>query len=41
MRDGTPGPIGGSGKSMEADETFIGRKKGFPKRPAAGHKMAL
>lgn len=26
MRDGSPGLLGGSGKTVEADETFIGRK---------------
>ena len=28
MRDGTLGPLGGTGATVEADETFIGRKKG-------------
>jgi transposase-like protein len=41
MRDGSLAPIGGSGKVVEADETFIGRKKGFPKRPGVGHKMVV
>ncbi len=41
MRDGSLAPIGGGGKVVEADETFIGRKKGFPKRPGVGHKMAV
>jgi transposase-like protein len=41
MRDGSLEPIGGSGKIVEADETFIGRKKGFQKRPGAGHKMVV
>src|SRR5208282_4015450 len=41
MRDGTLGPIGGRGKIVEADETFIGRKKGFQKRPGVSHKMVV
>jgi len=41
MRDGSLTPIGGEGKTVEADETFIGRKKGFEKRPGAGHKMVV
>ena len=41
MKDGSIGPLGGDMKPVEADETFIGRKKGFPKRPGVGHKMAV
>jgi hypothetical protein len=41
MRSGTLKPLGGRGKIVEADETFLGRKKGFPKRPGYGHKMAV
>jgi transposase-like protein len=41
MKDGALDPIGGGGKIVEADETFIGRKKGFPKRSGAGHKMVV
>jgi len=41
MRDGKLVPIGGGGKIVEADETFIGNKKGFKKRPGVGHKMAV
>jgi transposase-like protein len=32
MRDGSPPPMGGSGEIIEADETFIGRLQGQPKR---------
>ena len=32
-------PLGGAGKIVEADETFIGKKIGFAKRQAWGHKM--
>jgi transposase-like protein len=41
MKDGSLGPLGGDMKPVEADETFIGRKKGFPKRQGVGHKMAV
>jgi hypothetical protein len=41
MRDGKIDLIGGGGKIIEADETFLGNKKGFPKRPGVGHKMAV
>jgi transposase-like protein len=41
MRDGTLAPMGGGGKIVEADETFIGNKKGFPKLRGYGHKMAV
>jgi transposase-like protein len=41
MRTGGLEPMGGKGKIIEADETFIGRKKGFPVRPGVGHKMAV
>jgi hypothetical protein len=44
MRQGgleTP-PMGGEGQIVEADETYIGRKKGsVKKRGGAGHKMAV
>jgi transposase-like protein len=36
MRDGTLGPLGGEGMTVEADETFIGRKKGVP-APKGGY----
>lgn len=44
MRAGSlAAPMGGDGGSgiVEADETFIGRKKGMPKRRGAGHKHAV
>jgi transposase-like protein len=41
MRDGGITAMGGSGKIVDADETFIGRKKGFPKRPGTGHKIGV
>jgi transposase-like protein len=41
MRDAKLAPIGGGGKIVEADETFLGNKKGFTKRPGVGHKMAV
>lgn len=43
MRSGSLAPMGGAGSSgiVEADETFIGTKKGAKKRRGAGHKMAV
>jgi transposase-like protein len=41
MRSGTFSPIGGSGKTVESDETYIGRKAGVPKRRAYAHKHAV
>lgn len=41
MKDGNVPLLGGGMKHVEADETFIGKKKGFPKRPGIGHKMAV
>ena len=35
-----PGQLGGSGKIVEADETFIGRKPGRTKKRGSSHKMA-
>lgn len=42
MRDGTllP-PMGGEGAVVEVDETFIGQKKGVPKRRGYAHKHAV
>ena len=42
MRDGSLAPLGGEGKTVEADETFIGHKAGVPK-PKGGfsHKHAV
>jgi transposase-like protein len=35
------GPIGGEGKVVEADETYIGRKEGTDKRRGHGHKRTV
>jgi len=35
------GPLGGPGKQVEVDETFIGRKPGRKKRQGAFHKQAV
>jgi len=34
-------PMGGEGETVEVDETFIGRKKGAPKKRAYHHKMKV
>jgi transposase-like protein len=41
MRDGALSPIGGEGKIVEVDETFIGRKEGVEVRQGAWHKNAV
>jgi transposase-like protein len=41
MRDTPKGQLGGSGKIVEADETFFVNKKGYPIKPGMGHKMAV
>ncbi len=41
MREGELAPIGGGGSIVEADETFIGRKKGARKRHGYEHKMKV
>lgn len=42
MRTGSFSPVGGSGKTVEADETYIGLKKGHKKaRAGYGHKCAV
>ncbi len=41
MRTGTFSPIGGSGKTVEVDETFIGRKAGRKKDQGYEHKRAV
>jgi transposase-like protein len=41
MRDGDLSPFGGNGGVVEADETFIGRLKGVPKKRAFHHKMKV
>jgi transposase-like protein len=39
MSVGKVGPLGGEGKTVEGDETYIGRKEGYPKGKAGpGHK---
>jgi transposase-like protein len=38
MRDGTLAPMGGSGKVVEADETYIGRLDGVPKPDRRGKR---
>jgi len=39
MRQANPAPMGGSGKTVEVDETFIGTQEGQPKRKTGwGHK---
>jgi hypothetical protein len=39
-KEGAP-PIGGEGKTVEMDETFIGRSPKTKKRPGYQHKMAV
>src|SRR3984893_4852228 len=41
MRTGSLAPMGGTGGTVEADETFIGRKDGSIKRRGHGHKNAV
>lgn len=41
MRDGVLAPMGGNGKTVELDETYIGNIKGEPKRRGFGHKNAV
>jgi transposase-like protein len=41
MRDGKFDPIGGAGKIVESDETFLGRKKGRGARGGTAHKMVV
>ena len=41
MRTGTFAPLGGTGKVVEADETYIGRKDGTVKRRGYAHKRAV
>jgi transposase-like protein len=41
MRSGDLAPMGGSGGTVEADETFIGRKEGTIRRRGHGHKNAI
>src|SRR3984893_7070771 len=41
MRSGSLAPMGGAGGTVEADETFIGRKEGTIRRRGHGHKNAI
>src|SRR5215471_20518935 len=41
MRSGQFPPMGGNGKFVEADETFIGKKRGRKVRQGTGHKRAV
>lgn len=41
MRSGDLAPMGGAGATVEADETFIGRRDGSVKRRGHGHKNAV
>jgi transposase-like protein len=41
MRDGSLSPLGGAGKVVEADETYIGRVQGMRKSRGPGHKMKV
>jgi transposase-like protein len=41
MRSGELAPLGGGGGIVEADETFIGREPGKPKKRAYHHKMKV
>ena len=41
MRDGSLAPLGGGGKAVEADETFIGHLAGGPSRITAARAAAL
>jgi transposase-like protein len=41
MRSGSLAPMGGAGSTVEADETFIGRREGSIKRRGHGHKNAI
>lgn len=34
-------PMGGAGKTMEMDETYIGRERGMPVGPGSGHKLTV
>jgi transposase-like protein len=41
MADTDPSPMGSGGGTVEADETFIGRRKGTILQKGHGHKMAV
>jgi transposase-like protein len=40
MRDGSLSPLGGSGKIVEADETYLGRQEGAPPVRARGYRSS-
>jgi transposase-like protein len=41
MRSGALAPMGGTGSTVEADETYIGTKDGVPKKRGYQHKRAV
>ncbi|MBZ9922632.1 IS1595 family transposase [Mesorhizobium sp. BR1-1-7] len=41
MRDGVLSPMGGNGKQVEVDETYIGRMKGAPVTRGGSHKNSV
>jgi transposase-like protein len=41
MRSGALAPMGGTGATVEADETYIGRKEGVPVKRGYQHKRAV
>lgn len=41
MRDGSIGPLGGEGKTVEADETYLLKRDGAKTRPGYAHKIAV
>lgn len=41
MKNTSTAPLGGAGKHVEADETYIGFKKGVPAKAAYHHKRAV
>jgi transposase-like protein len=41
LRDGSLAPMGGSGSTVEIDETFIGRKEGYETKAGVKHKNAV
>jgi hypothetical protein len=41
MRDGSLSPLGGAGKFVEVDKTYVGRMRGMRKAVAPSHKMKV
>jgi len=41
IRDSSLAPLGGNGKIVEADETYIGRKEGWKPQRSGAHKMKV